>query len=172
MPPPRFLTPFRCTHIHEQTSKWPPELKRVVQEHQSEHQPQILQTNMWVRRPSSSVTQSVFAFPPGMSSSSPPLSVLLGVVNSSARELSAVLMCLPSSCLSVCLSGWPTESLTLIDLAGIWGPEFHKQQVVITSQQVNTNSMLGRVGAGDEGTGWDMVGGESVVLLAFFHLPQ
>lgn len=50
-----------------------PELKRATREQQSGHQLQIPQTNMVVRRPSSSVTGSVFAFPPGMPPSSPPL---------------------------------------------------------------------------------------------------
>lgn len=68
--------PYSSPHLDAHTranEQMAPKLKRAVQEHQSKHQPQIPQTNMWVRRPNSSVTGSMFAFPPGMSSSSPPL---------------------------------------------------------------------------------------------------
>lgn len=94
-PPPRpALLP-----THEQMA---PELKRTTREQRSGHQLQIPQANMRVRRPSSSVTGSLFALPPEMSPVFPSSLILLGGGSPSCFDV-------PLFILFICLMVWVTN---------------------------------------------------------------
>lgn len=103
MPPPLFHTPFSSPHTHEQNEQMASKLKSAVLEHQTKHRSQIPQTNA-SRKAKQLRNRSCVCFSSGGVPFFPSF-ILLGVASSSAQELCAVLMCLLSSCLSVCSSG-------------------------------------------------------------------
>lgn len=104
-PPPPLLTPRCCPH----TSKW---LQTLTEQHQSNNpgiSSKSLQLTCEAEGWAAQKQDLCLLFLQGPPLSSTSSLNLLGVVGSSARELS-VLMCPSSSCLSVCLSGGPAEA--------------------------------------------------------------